>query len=219
MLTFAVGGIHGCHRKLVGLLERCRSYSAGVSYRVVFLGDYVDRGPASRAVLDTLMSLQESQGDASVVVLLGNHEELLLRAFIDPSAKDQWLANGGVETLESYSGRDGEEAFVRHAEWLKSLPLSFDDGLRFFVHAGIDPTRPLNNQSQHDLLWIREPFLNFDGPFERLIVHGHTPVRTGPEIKHNRVNVDTGAVFSGQLTAAVFRQDQRKPLEFLTVTD
>jgi serine/threonine protein phosphatase 1 len=165
------------------------------------------------------MSFQEPLGDASAVALLGNHEELMLRAFTDPPAKAQWLANGGTETLESYSGADGQDAIDRHAKWMRSLPIYFDDGLRFFVHAGVDPARSLHNQSQHDLLWIREPFLNFDGAFERLIVHGHTPVRTGPEVSHNRVNVDTGAVFGGQLTAAVFDQDQREPLEFLSAAD
>jgi len=104
----------------------------------------------------------------------------------------------------------------QHTRWLSQLPLQFDDGLRFFVHAGVDVSKPLNEQSKEDLLWIREPFLSFEGELERLIVHGHTPVKNGPEVRLNRVNLDTGAVYDRLLTAGIFDHVQRLPIGFLS---
>jgi serine/threonine protein phosphatase 1 len=105
-----------------------------------------------------------------------------------------------------------------HVAWMRSLPLRHDDGRRFFVHAGIDPEKPLDAQSEHDLIWIREPFLSDRRDHGRLIVHGHTPQSAGmPDLRSNRLNLDTGAVFGGPLTAAAFAAAQRDPIGFLQV--
>jgi serine/threonine protein phosphatase 1 len=105
-----------------------------------------------------------------------------------------------------------------HVAWLRALPLCFDDGERFFVHAGIDPDKPLDAQSGHDLIWIREPFLSDGRDHGRLIVHGHTPQGDGlPDFRGNRLNLDTGAVFGGALTAAAFDTARRDPLGYLQV--
>ena len=101
---------------------------------------------------------------------------------------------------------------------MRSLPLRYDDGRRFFVHAGIDPEKPLDAQSDHDLIWIREPFLSDRRDHGRLIVHGHTPQSAGmPDLRSNRLNLDTGAVFGGPLTAAAFAAARRDPIGFLQV--
>jgi serine/threonine protein phosphatase 1 len=214
MLTFAIGDVHGCFSRLIELLANCRSYAASRQYRLVFLGDYIDRGPDSRSVVESLIQLQSQQ--QNVVYLLGNHEELCIRSIDDPVANAQWLNNGGIETLDSYSQTGGMQLLEQHVRWLEQLPLQFDDGMRLFVHAGVDVSKPLGEQSKRELLWMREPFLSFRGKLDRVIVHGHTPVKNGPEVHPNRVNLDTGAVYGGPLTAGIFVDSGALPIGFLT---
>ena len=126
-----------------------------------------------------------------------------------------WVSQGGAKTLLSYGVKQPAEMPGDHLSWVQSLPLSFDDGLRMFVHAGVNPAVPLDQQSERDLLFIREPFLSHTGEYGRLIVHGHTPTRQ-VELQPNRVNLDTGAVFGGLLTCAVFNPDQIEPACFIT---
>ena len=214
-LTIAIGDIHGCREMLDSLLERCFRYAGERPLRLVFLGDYIDRGPDSRGAIETLIDLQQSL-PGRVVCLRGNHEVLLL----DALAKDDmglWLFNGADTTLASY-GVDHVAALPPdHLVWLAALTTSLDDGRRFFVHAGVDPDRPLNDQSEHDLVWMREPFLSTRRDYGRLIVHGHTPQRTGkPDLRTWRLNLDTAAVYGGRLTAAVFDDINAGPIAFLT---
>ena len=214
-LIIAIGDIHGCRAMLASLLQRCFRYAGGRPTRLVFLGDYIDRGPDSRGVVETLIGLQHEMRDR-VVCLRGNHEVLLLEAL----AKDDmglWLFNGADTTLASY-GVDHVAALPpEHLVWYAALKPSLDDGRRFFVHAGIDPDRPLDDQREHDLVWIREPFLSRERDYGRLIVHGHTPQRTGkPDLRRWRLNLDTAAVYGGRLTAAVFNDEQLGPIAFLT---
>jgi serine/threonine protein phosphatase 1 len=128
----------------------------------------------------------------------------------------QWLANSGASTLRNYGdGRISDE----HLAWLAALPFCHDDGLRFFVHAGVDLTVPLNKQEPEVMLWMREPFLTYCDEIDcgRFIVHGHPPLPTGrPDLRRRRVNLDTAAVMGGPLTAAVFDDTQAQPLGFLT---
>ena len=127
-----------------------------------------------------------------------------------------WLREGGTATLLSYNIDDARDLPHEHVTWLRSLPLCYDDGQRFFVHAGIDPEKPLDTQSDHDLIWIREPFLSDTRDFGRLVVHGHTPQISGqPDFRGNRLNVDTGAVYGRALTAAAFASTERDPLGYL----
>jgi serine/threonine protein phosphatase 1 len=207
-LTYAIGDVHGCMDKLVELVRRCNHDAAGRPMQYVFLGDYVDRGPDSRSVVQFLMELQRTNGDRDVF-LKGNHEDLLVAAADSEFFEERWLDNGGLETLESYGLTSAAELPKDHVHWLRQLPLFFDDGRRFFVHAGVHPDRPLDQQDEHDLLWIRKPFLTSERDLPRLIVHGHTPLKSGqPDVRPNRINVDTGAVFGGPLTAAVFEPDE-----------
>jgi serine/threonine protein phosphatase 1 len=216
-LTFAVGDIHGCLDKLERLLEACEARAAGEPARFVFLGDYVDRGPDSRGVVDLLMRRQQA-APADVVCLMGNHEQLAIAAQDDVRAMPIWLDNSGAATQESY-WRSGGRIEAAHLAWLRALPLCHDDGLRFFVHAGVDLGVPLDGQRPDVMLWMREPFLSDCDEVDcgRFIVHGHTPVRGGkPELRQRRVDLDTAAVIGGPLTAGVFDDTRAEPLEFLT---
>ena len=213
-LTIAIGDIHGCRDMLERLLERCFRFAAGRPLRLVFLGDYIDRGPDSRGVVETLIALQRRLTD--VICLRGNHEALLLEALATGDMR-LWLFNGADRTLASYGVDEVSALPGDHLAWYAALKTSFDDGQRFFVHAGVDPERALDNQTEHDLVWMREPFLSRECDYGRLIVHGHTPLRAGkPDLRRCRLNIDTGAVYGGRLTAAVFDHAQRDPIAFLS---
>ena len=214
-LTYAIGDIHGCLDKLRGLLLRCEKHADGRPLAFVFVGDYIDRGPQSCAVIDCLIDLQARYGGRGVT-LMGNREAMALAAIDGSGPVRLWLAQGGLATLESYGVAEPRELPRAHVDWLRALPRSYDDGRRFFVHAGVNPGAALMAQDDFDLLWIREPFLSHRGDYGRLVVHGHTPLADGiPDLHDNRLNLDTGAVFGGPLTAAVFDDAQTAPIGFL----
>ncbi|MGY4156323.1 serine/threonine protein phosphatase 1 [Bradyrhizobium sp. USDA 4461] len=214
--TYAIGDVHGCAdqlRELVRLIEE--DAGAGRS-KLVFLGDYIDRGPDSRGVVEFLMDLQRWSPD-EIICLRGNHEDLLLAALEGEDAELVWRQNGADSTLKSYRAMSPNELPTGHIDWIRSLPLSHDDGQRYFAHAGVHPARPLDQQRPRDLLWIREPFLSSDTDYGRLVVHGHTPISSGsPELRCNRLNIDTGAVYGRALTSAVFAKGNTAPLKFLS---
>jgi serine/threonine protein phosphatase 1 len=217
LLTYAIGDIHGCLDKLRSLLLRCAKHADGRPSAFVFVGDYIDRGPQSSAVIDCLIDLKAQHGE-SVVTLMGNHEAMALAVIDGRSPSRLWFAQGGLATLKSYGIAEPDELPRAHVDWLRALPLRHDDGRRFFVHAGVNPGAPLDAQDDFDLLWIREPFLSHRGDYGRLIVHGHTPLAEGvPDLRGNRLNLDTGAVYGGPLTAAVFDDAQTEPIGFLQV--
>ena len=217
-LIYAVGDIHGCFDKLKWLIGACRDHAGGAEYRFVFLGDYIDRGPDSASVLRFMLSLQLELGER-LIALKGNHEAWALESLTRKTPASGWLRNGGTATLESYGVSSVGELPHAHLDWLELLRLSYDDGRRFFVHAGVDPDKPLDAQDEFDLLWIREPFLTDTRDYGRLIVHGHTPLETGmPDLRGNRLNLDTAAVFGGPLTAAVFDDVQTEPVAFVRAT-
>ncbi len=214
--TYAIGDIHGCLDKLQDLIKRCQldADAEKQTAKFVFLGDYIDRGPDSHGVVEFLINLQSQQPDLTIC-LAGNHEELALGAHY-AGQYEIWLRNGGDETLRSYGIESAADLPPHHIAWFNSLLDRHDDGRRLFVHAGIDPWRPLDQQHSQDLRWIREPFLSDDRDYGRLVVHGHTPLRTGlPDQRHNRLNLDTGAVFGNALTAAAFTNHTTAPLRFL----
>ncbi len=214
-LIYAVGDIHGSLDKLQRLIARCVEHADGRPMTLVFLGDYIDRGPQSSGVVGFLIDLQSQLGER-VVALMGNHEAMALAVIDGTSPARLWFAQGGAATLESYGVARPSELPREHVDWMRSLRLSYDDGRRFFVHAGVNPDQPLDAQEAYDMLWIREPFLSYGRDYGRLIVHGHTPVTSGaPDLRSNRLNLDTGAVFGGPLTAAVFDDAQTKPVAFL----
>jgi len=216
-LTYAIGDIHGALHKLRELIARCTAHADGRPHRFVFVGDYIDRGPDSSGVIRFLIELEEKMPDR-VVALKGNHEALLLSVIGGSTLAENWFWQGGMETLRSYGVADARALPHEHIDWLRTRRLSYDDGRRFFVHAGVDPQRPLDDQVEDALLWIREPFLSDRRDYGRLIVHGHTPVSgDGPELRDNRLDLDTGAAYGGPLTAAVFSQAATAPLAYLAV--
>ena len=181
----------------------------------VLIGDYIDRGPDSRGVIDLVL---KRQADREVVALAGNHEEMMLRALMEPGRMADWLAHGGQETLQSYGvvlerslmTEDAEplrklifEAMPNpHLRFLSDLRSSYACGDYFFAHAGIRPNVPLNQQRRDDLLWIRDDFLETSSHFGAVVVHGHTPTQV-PDVRPNRINIDTGAYATGRLTCVV----------------
>jgi serine/threonine protein phosphatase 1 len=214
-LTYVVGDIHGSLHKLKSLIAACQKDASGEPMTLVLLGDYIDRGEDSAGVLRFIMSLEQEMSER-LVALKGNHEAWALGVAAGTMKLSTWLANGGDATLESYGASEVGELPAAHLKWMSGLRSSFDDGRRFFVHGGVNPERPLDAQDEMDLLWIREPFLSDGRDYGRLIVHGHTPLAAArPELRPNRLNLDTGAVFGGALTAAVFNAEQTKPLKYL----
>jgi serine/threonine protein phosphatase 1 len=214
-LTYAVGDVHGSLDMLEALIEACRQHADGRALQFVFLGDYIDRGPDSAGVVRFMMRLHDEL-QHRLIALRGNHEAFVLGLLDGTVPLGIWLRNGGVETLASYGVREVSELPHADLDWIRSLRLSYDDGRRFFVHAGVDPQKPLDAQEEQDLLWIREPFLSDRRDYGRLIVHGHTPMETAvPDLRANRLNLDTAAVYGGVLTAAVFDDKQIAPLGYL----
>lgn len=213
--TYAVGDIHGCLNQLQRIVELCEKDAALQKSTFIFLGDYIDRGPDSRGVIEFLINLRKWSPD-HIICLRGNHEDLLLSALDSEDAEFNWLANGGDATLRNYGVSHAKDLPPAHIDWIESLLLFHDDGQRFFVHAGVHPDRPLNQQRTRDLLWIREPFLSSGNDFGRFVVHGHTPLKSGePDLRANRINLDTGAVYGRKLSAAVFHEYQKPPLTFI----
>ena len=217
ILTFAIGDIHGCSVALKRMLAACEASAKGALHRLVFIGDYIDRGPDSTGVIAMVRERAEADPE-NVICLMGNHEDLLLEA-LETGDDSNWLCNGGDATLRSYGASAPEEIPQADLAFIRNLEFCHDDGQRFYVHAGIMPGVSLNRQDRHTLMWIREPFLSSRRDHGRLIVHGHTPQRSGePEVLSNRINIDTACVYGGVLTAAVFSNSVREPIDFISVS-
>lgn len=216
-LTYAIGDIHGCCALLDALLARIEAHAASRPHRLVFLGDYIDRGPDSAGVIRMVSRLHWSDPER-VACLMGNHEAMLLEALHSPSAAQHWLRNGAVETLHSYGVDEAAELPTDVLDWIESLPTLHEDRRRWYVHAGFRPGCEPPDPEVHNRLWIREPFLSEDCDYGRHVVHGHTPQMSGrPETRPHRTNLDTAAVYGGRLTAGVFCDAQGPALEFLQV--
>ena len=222
---YVIGDIHGRLDLLNELLEKIqddiRQYPIHECLTVT-LGDYVDRGPDSRGVLDFL---SRNPFPTRYLALKGNHEELLELFLAEPSFFPNWRRLGGLETLHSYGvsvgplmlGKGFEEASralqaalpPEHVEFLASLKTSLVFDRYFLCHAGVRPGIPLERQRVEDLLWIRDEFLNSTADFGKIVIHGHTPVDE-PDIRPNRINIDTGAFATGRLTCLVLQGEQKR---------
>jgi serine/threonine protein phosphatase 1 len=220
--VYAIGDIHGCDVQLGNLHEIIaedlarRPIDEAV---LVHIGDYVDRGADTAGVLRRLLSGTPIAG-MRVVNLVGNHDETMLNALSgDRPAATDWLFAGGRPALESYgidpdSPRESwpDAVPAEHLRFLRELTLTHREDGYLFVHAGIRPGVPLEQQAREDLLRMRQPFLYSEMDFGAVVVHGHTPVKE-PVVRHNRIAIDTGAVFGGKMTCLVL---EAETLGFLT---
>lgn len=234
--VYAIGDIHGRLDLLENLhysiLEDAQSAS-GLKKVLIHLGDYIDRGPDSFGVVDSLAQFFP-QG-FEVINLKGNHEDFLLRFLGEKKGPspllDVWRDNGCLETFLSYGidirdskdrAPDEEADFIRqqftkaipdsHIKFFNSLKLRQTIGDYLFVHAGINPANPIQQQKKNDLIWIRDRFLNHPGPFDKVVVHGHT-ISKSPELFDHRIGIDTGAYYSNHLTCLVLEGKDRYFLE------
>ncbi len=222
---YAVGDIHG----RADLLRHMHRLIHEDAYRrqaprnvVVYLGDYIDRGEESPAVIDLL--LNEPLPSFDSIHLKGNHEDSLLRFLGDTGVGPAWNFYGGAATLRSYGVRPPEPATrpeelaraqrelaallpERHRRFMQGLALTHEEGDYFFAHAGVRPGIPLHRQNEEDLLWIRDEFLLSEADFGKIVVHGHT-ITDEPDLRPNRIGIDTGAFASGTLTCLILEGSQ-----------
>jgi serine/threonine protein phosphatase 1 len=219
---YAIGDIHGCARQLDHLHVRIAEDLGRRpidSALLLHIGDYVDRGADTAGVISRLVDGSPIPG-MDMVNLMGNHESTMLEALSgDRAAGTDWLFAGGKAALESYGidpegPRDRWAAVIpqSHQDFLRNLVLMHREGGYAFIHAGVRPGVALEDQARDDLLRSRQPFLYSEADFGALVVHGHTPVKA-PVVRHNRIGIDTGAVFGGKLTCVVLEDET---LGFLT---
>lgn len=190
----AIGDIHGCRAELSRLLEKIAPTGED---RLVFLGDYIDRGPDSAGVIEQLVHLRRQW--PRTIFLCGNHEQMLLD-YLEGRDRALFLANGGYETMASYQEGPGWPPPDSHLQFLKALRDRYETDDFIFAHAGLRPGIALQDQARDDLLWIRREFLDSDYDWGKPVVFGHTP-RKEPLISATRIGLDTGAVYGRRLTA------------------
>ena len=222
---FAIGDVHGCDQLLKQLLVKITELnsSIGINSELVFLGDYIDRGPNSKGVIETIIEFNSKKteyGFQKVITLMGNHEYALLEFLNNPDVGEYWCRYGGDAALASYgvkaplmskdvaSWENCNQEFIRnlpqsHLEFYKKLSFSYQKDNLFFCHAGIRPNIELNSQNKWDLINIREDFTNWTGKNDCYIVHGHTSSQE-VVIKNNRICLDSGAYATGKLSGALF---------------
>lgn len=228
--VYAIGDIHGrldLLTRLHDMIRRDADTSGAARLVLVYLGDYVDRGADSFGVIEKLAT--RPLDGFECVYLKGNHEELMLRFMADGSMARAWLGNGGGATLKSYGVSTlgillGESGFQRmrakldrtipdvHRAFYRDLRLQHVEGDYLFVHAGVRPGVPLAEQEAEDLMWIRQDFLNAEDDFGKIVVHGHS-ITAKPEVKSNRIGIDTGAFRSDCLTCLVLDGATRRFLD------
>ena len=228
MRIYAIGDIHGRSDLLKQLQRRirqdARATGDGLEKIIVYLGDYIDRGLDSKGVIDLL--LDAPLEGLRPVYLKGNHEDALLRFLEDRSIGPEWFSFGGDATAMSYGvrlpkGLASADRFEhvwrelrglipkRHVKFLSRLQLMYQAGDYIFVHAGIRPEIPIEQQDPHDLMWIRDEFLDWQGESDKVVVHGHS-VTGRPSSKNNRIGIDTGAFATNVLTCVVLERDTRR---------
>jgi serine/threonine protein phosphatase 1 len=218
-IVYAVGDLHGTAGLTITMIERLMRDAkrfADKRARIIFLGDYVDKGDHSKDVIDILI---EASSDSQIdwTFLKGNHEDALLSFIANPLFGPQWLAYGGGPTLQSYgltlpanrTDPEGWQALAaqfvealppHHLDFFRALTTSYQLGGYFFAHAGVRPGRPLDQQEDGDLMWIRRPFLDDKRYLPAIIVHGHSP-DLAPHRDQRRIGIDTGAYATGRLSA------------------
>ena len=222
---YAIGDVHGCVellRKLQLVIVGDAANRTDVRKVVVYLGDYIDRGPDSRAVIDLL--IDEPLPGFESVFLRGNHEDSLLKFLDDPQVGPEWLTYGGDATLYSYGVRPPDAARpdelltaqkdlarsfpAAHLDFFRKMKLTHIEGDYAFVHAGFRENIPIDRQAAEDMLWIRDEFLDSQADFGKVVVHGHS-IAASPVVRRNRIGIDSGAFATGVLTCLVLEGTDR----------
>ena len=210
MKIFAIGDTHGCAAELQEMLDIIDAQKQSGDL-IIYLGDYIDRGPNSKGVVDII--LERRNRGLEEIALMGNHEDMML----DQSSS--WFYNGGTQTVESYGGFGSWKLPPDHEEFYNNLKLFHFHGKWFFVHAGLDPTEPYDKQVKHTLIWDRTS-VGYKGVYvgDWNVVYGHTPTEK-PIVRPHQIGIDTGCVFGYSLTCAVINPDTDTPetVRFITV--
>lgn len=198
---FAIGDIHGCRSHLDKMMAKLDINAEHDT--LVFIGDYIDRGPDSRRVVDALLDIRKNM--KNVVCLMGNHEQMFINYYCEGKDEELFMHNGGINTLVSYgltgAGKKHLTVPDTHMEFFTTLQTWYMKDNYIFVHAGLRPGIPVEKQNPEDLLWIRHEFINSPYDFGKIVIFGHTPLSfTTPLINKNKIGLDTGAVYGGKLT-------------------
>lgn len=207
-MIYAIGDIHGCRDLLEELLEVVNPDLD--RHRLVFMGDYIDRGEDSRGVVEVILNLKKNFKSENIICLMGNHERMFLD-FLQGEEELLFLYNGGTATIQSYWGSQWDRASrrlpVEHVQFFRDLRLYYETEDYIFVHGGLRPGVPLAAQVEEDLLWIREEFIFSEEDFGRRVIFGHTPFRS-PLVLPNKIGIDTGAVYGNKLTCLILPEER-----------
>lgn len=223
MIVYAIGDVHGHVEELRQALDWCSKDADNHGKRgvVVLLGDYIDRGPQADAVLDMLISGPQDS-HMTWMPIKGNHDDMMSNVWFDPAHPQAaaWWEHGGQQTLQSYGWDpvlhgipDSLEDWIpeAHATFIKGLPLIVETENVIFVHAGLRPDVPINEQDPHDLMWIRAAFHRSSHDFGKPVVHGHTPDSQNPYDHGYRIGLDSGCFIGGKLSIAAFEACNPRP--------
>ena len=204
-MIYAFTDIHGRYDLLVAAFAHINSIDSDA--RIIGLGDYIDRGPQSAECVEFLIL-------SGVECIAGNHEIMFLNSFDDDRNKQFWGSNGGIETTRSYKGK--EHLVGKHRKWMEKLPVKIETEHNIFVHAGLNPSKSIGEQSNEDMLWIRQKFLFSNHDFGKHVVHGHTP-RDEVELRQTRTNLDIGASYSDRMAIGVFDETKKGPIAIIEI--
>ena len=207
MRTVVIGDIHGCADKLNELIEKLGEDFSQT--KLIFTGDYIDRGTDSFEVLETVKSLQSIFTDKQIILLRGNHEDMAIDYIRNGDSGT--MCNGGYATKASLELH--EKCFADYLDFFESLPLKYEDEYFIYCHAGINPNKPLHLQSKKDLMRIRNEFIKNASGLDKKVIFGHTPTimqngKTTPIFMDDKIAIDTGCFFTGVLTALVLENDK-----------
>jgi serine/threonine protein phosphatase 1 len=230
-MIYVIADAHGRFDLLCEALSLIERDAGDGPHTFICLGDFVDRGPQARSIIDLLMA-GPSLPNWRWIVLQGNHEEMMVRCLNNPHLLDWWMRNGGGRTLDSYGYQHGDQIFplkipAEHIEWLKALPITFEDEQRIFVHAGVPFNTPLDQALPGVMQWmLHEGDGNYQGadfyPDEphcsgKHLVHGHHQDAMYPLLRPHRTNLDAFAWYTGRLAIGVFDDSQPQPVKILEV--
>ena len=228
MRYYAIADLHGRYDLLLEAVNKIYAHAGEDDYKIITLGDYIDRGPQSQEIISFLMK----QGD-SFICLKGNHEDMMVQTIRKALDPDWWLGNGGDKTMKSYGsevrvspyygippvGWDPHVVYPSHVGWIEKLPLYYETERQVFVHAWLNKRLPLEDQSEEKMMWELYDKSDAGGWFGKHVVHGHHQFADGPHVWEGRTDLDVFAWHEGRIVIGVFDDTQGKALEFIEVLE